>query len=154
MYHGAIKRALILGLSLLLGCSTAPVTIKGNITNDNDLIPSIDWETRDFLKVWFCPKKVDLAKRSDSKYTWIALSKSEEIADKECLKAVTVKNSSYTLENIPPGRYTVNGIIYVRNYFTWGLDSYWWMFDVRVSKDQQIDLSVEKAFLIEQFKQY
>lgn len=145
MFPNIIKKGLIVGLLLLSGCNSTPVNIKGTVIKA-DKIPAVDWESRTFFKIWLCPKKVDLINRVKVNSIPIAQSVAGRIAEKECIKGVTDDKTTYNFENVSPGRYTLSSTINLRNYLTWNLDGYWWLFDVRVDKDKQIDLLIEEAY--------
>lgn len=145
MFPNIIKKGLIVGFLLLSGCNSTPVNIKGTVIK-TDKIPAVDWESRTFFKIWLCPKKVDLINRVKVNSIPIAQSVAGRIAEKECIKGTTDDKTTYSFENVPPGRYTLSSTIQLNNYLTWKFEGYWWIFDVRINKDKQIDLLVEEAY--------
>jgi len=126
-----IKKALFIAcLVTLSSCNTSPINVSGSISlkePDTTWKPYIERD-RAFLYVWFCPKDVKLRERTENaEYVWLVTYKTKLIAEKECFSAETnIKNLTYSIKNLPAGRYDVSVVLYSYNPDPYRLETMIW----------------------------
>lgn len=147
MCRSMIKR--FLGLLLLSGCATSPVTVTGQLMPDYppSLLNKGDQIT---LEVWFCNDEIDLTGSiANSKYSGIARHNIRKKADQYCTKAEVAEDGrSYLIKNLPPGRYEIAAIADSRHPPDLAIPDYrWWLFYERIYNNRTIHLTYENSYL-------
>lgn len=136
----------LIGLSLL-GCNTSPINVSGTISLKQEGLyswekPYIDRD-RVFFFVWFCPKEVELMEQVAShSYVYMVVFKVKDIAEKSCIKADSdIKNLTFSIKNLPPGRYDVSTILFTVNPDDHASEAMIWFGNVRNSQVLNFDIN-------------
>lgn len=150
MFPNIVKKGLIVGLFLLSGCNSTPVTITGKMSPDvlsNQILKS---KVTD-VQVWFCPKGVDIEEEirdvRSAGFSFIVRNKIKKVSIDKCLEAAIAEDKrSYSIKNIPPGYYTVVAVMEYVNPPALAMPKYlWWLLPSNIKKDDNIDLIFDNA---------
>ncbi len=144
-----LRKFSLIGLLLLLGCSSTPIGVVGSFSLVNSATSSnYNVDRKLYSYVYFCPKKINIEERARSARIPVVIEFTmKQIAEKECFKAdVNIDDLTFSIENLPTGRYTIGAVFVVETDFNSKMQRFMWFKDVDIKKVQQLNpLSVDNA---------